>query len=83
LPVSSSYLEEQKPTWLLNGTLTLLLQEISKMASRRLEQMVPRMTKPANVTDDLKAHAPMNWTQQMNNLKAQAEEILLTELIHN
>jgi len=53
------------------------------MASRRLEQMVPRMTKPANVTDDLKAHAPMNWTQQMNNLKAQAEEILLTELIHN
>ena len=83
----AKYLEEQRPilyqTMLLNGTLTSHLQEISETANRRLEQMMPEMAKAANVTEELKASAPMSWTQQMNNLKAQAEEILLAELIYS
>ena len=81
------YLKEHRPilyqTMLLNGTLTSHLQEISETANRRLEQMMPEMAKAANVTEELKASDPMGWTQQMNSLKAQAEEILLTELIYS
>ena len=81
------YLEEQHPmlyqTMLLNGTLTSHLREISETANRRLTQMLPEMAKAANVTEELKASDPLTWTQKMNALKAQAEEILLTELIYS
>ena len=78
--------ENRKGLWsvmLLNGTLTSHLQEIGETANRRLEQMMPELAKAANVTEELKASDPMGWTQQMNSLKAQAEEILLTELIYS
>ena len=81
------FLMEHQPlifqTMLLNGTLTSHLQEISETANRRLEQMMPELAKAANVTEELKASDPMGWTQQMNSLKAQAEEILLAELIYS
>lgn len=81
----AKYMEEQRPilyqTMLLNGTLQTHLTEISETASRRLEQMMQEMAKAANVTEELKATNPLRWTQQMNSLKAQAEEILLAELI--
>lgn len=35
----------------------------------------------AGVTEKLKAHDPMRWVGLMNTLKAQAEEIVLDELI--
>ena len=35
------------------------------------------------VTESLKEKSPMAWTQQMNALKAQAEEVLLTELVYS
>ena len=81
------YLMEHRPvmwnTMLLNGTLTSHLQEISETANRRLEQMMQEMAKAANLTEEQKASDPMSWTQQMNALKAQAEEILLAELIYS
>ena len=83
----AKYLEEQRPilyqTMLLNGTLTSHLQDISETTNRRLEQMMTDMAKSANLTEELKASDPMGWTQQMNSLKAQAEETLLAELIYN
>ena len=83
----AKYLEEQRPilyqTMLLNGTLTSHLQEISETANRRLEQMMQELMTTENVTEELKASDPMRWTGLMNSLKAQAEEILLTELIYS
>lgn len=79
------YLMEYRPvlyqTMLLNGTLTSHLEEISKTASRRLEQLLPVMAKAANVTEQQKIYDPISWTQQMNNLKTLVEEIILAELI--
>ena len=34
------------------------------------------------MTEALKASDPMKWVGLMNNLKAQAEEVILTELIY-
>jgi len=81
------YLEGHRPilyqTMLLNGTLISHLQEISETASRRLEQMMQETAKAVGVTEALKANNPLHWAQQMNTLKAQAEEILLAELIYS
>lgn len=81
------YLQEHRPVlWnrlLLNGTLDAHLREIDTAANSRIEQMMPEMMKAANVTESLKERDPMAWTQQMNSLKAQIEEMILKELIFN
>ena len=82
-----TYLEEHRPvlysSLLLKEKLFPHLQEIDETANRRLEQMMPELMKSAGVTEELKARDPMKWVGLMNTLKAQAEEILLTELIYN
>ena len=44
--------------------------------------MMPELMKKNGVTESLKASDPMKWTGLMNNLKAQAEETILNELIY-
>ena len=39
------------------------------------------MMEAAGVTEELKDHDPMRWVGLMNTLKAQAEEIIQSELI--
>ena len=34
------------------------------------------------VTEELKEKAPMQWVGMMNNIRSQAEEVILTELIY-
>ena len=41
------------------------------------------MMEVASVTEELKACDPMRWVGLMNTLKAQAEEIVLSEIIFN
>jgi hypothetical protein len=45
--------------------------------------MMPELMKSAGVTESLKASDPMNWMGLMNSLKAQAEEIILSELVYS
>jgi hypothetical protein len=68
---------------ILSETLYPHLREIDQTANSRLEQMMPRLMQEAGVTEALKASDPMKWTGLMNNLKAQAEETILRELIYN
>ena len=79
------YLQENRPVlWnsmILSETLYPHLREIDETANRRLEQLMPELMKRSGVTEDLKASDPMKWVGLMNNLKAQAEEMILTELI--
>ena len=81
-----TYLKEHRPIlWnkmILSETLYPHLREIDETANRRLEQMMPELMKSAGVTESLKASDPMLWVQTMNNLKAQAEEVILNELIY-
>ena len=81
------YLKEHRPIlWnkmILSETLYPHLREIDETANRRLEQMMLEMMKSAGVTESLKASDPMAWVQTMNNLKAQAEEVILNELIYS
>ena len=43
---------------------------------------MPELMKQAGVTEEMKSRDPMTWTGLMNNLKNQAEEVILEELIH-
>ena len=52
-------------------------------AQSRLEQMMPQLAKEAGATEELKASDPMKWVGLMNTCKAQAEEILMAELINS
>ena len=81
------YLQEHRPvlwnTMILSETLYPHLREIDQTANKRLEQMMPELMKSAGATEELKARDPMKWVGLMNNLKAQAEEIILTELVYS
>lgn len=44
---------------------------------------MPQLTESAGATEELKARDPMRWVGLMNTCKAQAEEILMEELIHS
>ena len=79
-----AYLKEHRPLiynqLLLTEKLYPHLIEIDETAQSRLEQM---MAKDAGATEQLKASDPMRWVGLMNTCKAQAEEILMAELIHS
>ena len=80
-----NYLKEHRPVlWnslLLSESLYPHLREIDETATSRLERMMPELMKSAGVTEELKASDPMKWAGLMNTLKAQAEEVILAELV--
>lgn len=82
-----TYLKEHRPILynqlLMTEKLYPHLAEIDETANRRLEQMMPQLAEAAGATEQLKARDPMKWVGLMNTCKAQAEEILLAELINS
>ena len=82
-----TYLQEHRPVlWnsmILSEKLYPHLREIDETANRRMELLMPELMKRNGVTESLKASDPMKWVALMNNLKAQAEETILTELIYS
>lgn len=79
------YLQEHRPvlwnTMILSEKLYPHLREVEQTANRRMEQMMEELKKSAGVTEELKASDPMKWVGMMNSLQAQAEEVILRELI--
>ena len=79
------YLQEHRPVlWnsmILSEKLYPHLREIDETANRRMEQLMSELLASAPAPD--KETQQMAWVQHMNALKAQAEEIILTELIFN
>lgn len=81
------YLREHRPVmWnrlVLTGMLYEHLHEIETAAQSRIDLMLPKMAASAGATEALKASDPLRWTGLMNTCKAQAEEVVLSELIYN
>lgn len=71
------YLQENRP-----GLYSRLL-ESEQAARNRLEQMLLALAQEADATGSLKPSDPMKWVGLMNTCKAQAEEIILSELIYS
>lgn len=81
-----SYLKEHRPILynhlLMSEKLYPHLLEIERTTQERVDTMLPHMMEAASVTEELKACDPMRWVGLMNTLKAQVEEMVLTELIY-
>ena len=81
------YLKENRPVlWnqlVLTGALYEHLHEIETAAQSRIDLMLPKLAASAGATEALKASDPLRWTGLMNACKAQAEEVVLSELIYN
>ena len=81
------FLKENRPIlynrMLLSETLYPHLNEIEETVERRMEEMIPKLAETAGATEALKAADPMKWVGLMNTCKAQAEEILLSELVYS
>ena len=80
-----TYLKEQRPvlynSMLLNGTLYPHLMELEQTAESRMQQMMTELLKQNPAPD--KEKNQMSWVRHMNSLRAQTEEIILTELIYS
>ena len=67
---------------LLTGRLNAHLEEVDRQANEMTERLTTQMAKAEGVTEQLKAADQMAWVGAMSNIKARAEEIVLTELIY-
>ena len=80
-----TYLMNHRPvlynSMLLNGSLYPHLMELEQTAESRMQQTMAQLLKQ-NPAPNKERHQ-MEWVQHMNSLKAQAEELVLTELIYS
>ena len=81
------YLKEHRhivyTTMLIEGTLNRYLADINQQAEQMFHRLIDEMAQKQGVTEQLKAENQMEWVQQMNACKAQAEEIVKFELIYD
>ena len=80
-----AFLEQNNPMLLndmiLTESLFPHLWEIEDTANARVEQLMAQYLEKNPAPD--KATNQMAWVQHMNSLKAQAEEVVMTELINS
>lgn len=80
------YLREHHPTiysnMLLGGALYQHLAEIDKAAYERINLITKPFADKRGITEKLKADNQLRWVQEMNAIRASAEEAVLSELIY-
>ena len=80
------YLKEHKKAeytiMLMEGTLNTHLKEIQETANDRVQQIVNELKAQSDLTEDMKNTDMLYWIGTMNSIKAQAEEIVFSELIY-
>ena len=80
------YLKEHKKAdytiMLINGTLNTHLKEIQETTQRRVEQIIDQLKEKSDLTENMKNTDMLYWIGTMNSIKAQAEEIVFSEIIY-
>ena len=80
-----NFLKQQHPvlyhTMLLNGSLYPTLNKLEQTAAAMKNQMMAELLAKNPAPD--KEKNQMSWVRHMNSLRAQTEEIILTELIYS
>ena len=69
-------------TLLTEGRLNARLHQIDLEANEMLETIIPRLATERGIDGNLKACDMLCWVAEMNNIKANAEEIVLREVIY-
>ena len=66
----------------LTGKLTQYLNQVDKEVREKVEKLVEQMAGQWGVTEELKMQDQMEWVRRMNNIKINAEEVVLKENIY-
>ena len=69
-------------TLLTEGRLNAYLCEIDEQAQEMMATLMEQAARVQGVDDHLKTTDQMRWVQMMNNIRAQAEEIVAVELLY-
>ncbi len=80
------YLKERRsPLYnhlLLSGKLHSHLRDVNEEAQNLLDRLITQYKARQGVTEELKSQEQMLWVGKMNNIKAQIEEIIYSEIIY-
>jgi len=80
------FLKENYPayysTLLMTGKLLEHLEKIDCKARNELDRLIPILAEQQGVTEQLKAENQLKWVGLMNNIKAQAEEIIYAKIVY-
>lgn len=68
---------------LTSGKLNECLVKIDSQAQERFFRIVEQIKQERGITEQLKIISPIKWTQLMNCIRQQADEIIFAELIYN
>ena len=68
-------------TLLTEGKLNARLHEIDLEVTEMLDTIIPRLATERGIDENLKARDMLRWVAEMNNIKANAEEIILREVV--
>ena len=81
-----AYLKEQSRgtynTLLTEGRMLIQLSAIDREAHSQVEIITKELAKQRGIDEILKATDQPRWVQEMNNCKAQAEEIVLRDVVY-
>ncbi len=64
------------------GYLSMHLELVNEEMQRLINDYIRENVSASGITAELKHTNPLEWTRRMNNLKAQAEEIFLFQLVY-
>ena len=67
---------------LTEGRLNAYLHDIDLHADEILDSTIPRLAAKRGIDEDLKAHNALRWVEEMNNIKACVEEMILREVVY-
>ncbi len=66
----------------MSGNLFDYLHEVDLKAQNELDRLIPLLAKQQGITEQLKSENQLKWIGLMNNIKAQAEEIIYNEFVY-
>ena len=69
-------------TLLTEGRLNEYLHSFDIQARKLLDDIILRLAEERGIDEALKAHNALQWSAEMNNIKASVEEIILREVIY-
>ena len=67
---------------LTEGRLNEYLHAIDIQAHELLDDIIPHLAQERGIDEVLKTHNALQWAAEMNNIKANAEEIVLREVVY-
>ena len=80
------YIKEHSPWFYARlqgkGELYDYIEEIDMRARNMVDDIILKAAQKQGITDELKTTDQMKWVGLMNNLKAQAEEFVFSEIVY-